>query len=644
MSAVEDLAQRFDADRRHLRSVAFRLIGSVADAEDAGQSAWLKASRADPATIENMTGWLTTSTARQAYDQLPAGKPRADQPLDELDWVSGMVSAPADADALLADSVACLSSWTGSHPHNGCLLWCTTCSVCRSRPGPAGGDPPRPACPRLRPPRRAPAGPRPSPRGGFRRAALTVAVPGILDETPHSARHQVGLEHVRSRSAMLDKPFGRRTLLRGAGALGAASLVPWSASCGGDDDALTFFFAANPEEADARMRVIEAFQRRHPDIKVRPLLSGPGAMQQISTFCAGGKCPDVLMAWEFTYAELADRGVLLDLGTMLARDRAFAAELKADSIKSLYDTFTYHGGQYAFPEQWSGNFLFYNKALFAQAGVRPPPARWEQPWTFAEFLDAAKALTKRDGAGRVSQWGFVDTWVASYSAGLFGMNNGVPWSTPRVNPAHLNFDKPAFIEGVQFYADLANKHKVAPTSSETQSMSTMDLFSVGRAAMALGGHWRYQTFDRAEGLDFDVTVLPTGPSARRLGLGAHSNIGTTGLAIAASSRRKQQAWEFVKFSTGPVGQALIGESGLFVPVLKSAINWAGFAKAHRRIANLAVLTGGPAHSEGLPITPQWEKVNALMDRNFGPVLRGSRPATSLANGLSHAIDEVLRSS
>jgi multiple sugar transport system substrate-binding protein len=155
----------------------------------------------------------------------------------------------------------------------------------------------------------------------------------------------------------------------------------------------------------------------------------------------------------------------------------------------------------------------------------------------------------------------------------------------------------------------------------------------------MGGHWRYQTFIRADGLDFDVTSLPVGP--RRRGQPAHSNIGSTGLAISASSQRKEQAWEFVKFATGPVGQALTGESSLFVPVLRSALNSTGFAKAHRNVDNLAVLTEGPAYSEGLPISPQWEKINALMDRNFGPVLRGSRPATSLT-GLTQAVDEVLR--
>ncbi|MEY8016374.1 sigma-70 family RNA polymerase sigma factor [Mycobacterium servetii] len=109
---LADLAQRFDADRRHLRSVAFQLLGSVADAEDAVQAAWLKASRADLGSIsgiDNVTGWFTTITAREALDQLRARKRRAEQPLadpDELDRLAGSASAPADEDALLADSVS----------------------------------------------------------------------------------------------------------------------------------------------------------------------------------------------------------------------------------------------------------------------------------------------------------------------------------------------------------------------------------------------------------------------------------------------------------------------------------------------------------------------------------------------------------
>jgi len=102
------------------------------------------------------------------------------------------------------------------------------------------------------------------------------------------------------------RPFGRRTLLRGAGVLGASLVASTLAGCDYHDDALTFFFQANPEEANVRMRIIDEFQRRHPDIKVRTVRSGGDPMQQMLTFCAGGKCPDVLMAWELTYAALAD--------------------------------------------------------------------------------------------------------------------------------------------------------------------------------------------------------------------------------------------------------------------------------------------------------------------------------------------------
>lgn len=104
-----DLAQRFDADRRHLRSVAFQLLGSVADADDAVQSAWLKASRADYDTIDNLTGWFTTITAREAFDQLRARTRRAEQPLGgtaELDRLAAEACAPADEDTLLAESVS----------------------------------------------------------------------------------------------------------------------------------------------------------------------------------------------------------------------------------------------------------------------------------------------------------------------------------------------------------------------------------------------------------------------------------------------------------------------------------------------------------------------------------------------------------
>ncbi|WP_156746306.1 sigma-70 family RNA polymerase sigma factor, partial [Mycobacterium sp. 1423905.2] len=99
---VAELAQRFDADRPHLTSVAFQLLGSMSDADDAVQSAWLKASRSDFTTVDNLTGWFTTITAHEAVDQLRGRQRRAElSAVESDDRVPG-----ADEDALLADSVS----------------------------------------------------------------------------------------------------------------------------------------------------------------------------------------------------------------------------------------------------------------------------------------------------------------------------------------------------------------------------------------------------------------------------------------------------------------------------------------------------------------------------------------------------------
>jgi RNA polymerase sigma factor (sigma-70 family) len=76
------LAQRFEEHRSHLRSVAYRMLGSVSDADDAVQDAWLRLSRTDPAGIDNLAGWLTTVVARVCLDMLRARASRRATSLD----------------------------------------------------------------------------------------------------------------------------------------------------------------------------------------------------------------------------------------------------------------------------------------------------------------------------------------------------------------------------------------------------------------------------------------------------------------------------------------------------------------------------------------------------------------------------------
>src|SRR6476660_8916919 len=82
MDGDDWLAKRFDGHRAHLRAVAYRMLGSAGEADDAVQEAWLKVSRSDTGGVENLGGWLTTVVARVCLDMLRSRRAQREQPLD----------------------------------------------------------------------------------------------------------------------------------------------------------------------------------------------------------------------------------------------------------------------------------------------------------------------------------------------------------------------------------------------------------------------------------------------------------------------------------------------------------------------------------------------------------------------------------
>ncbi|MEV4617380.1 sigma-70 family RNA polymerase sigma factor [Asanoa sp. NPDC049573] len=102
--STDPMVEAFEAQRDRLRAVAYRMLGSHADAEDVVQEAWLRLSRQDPATIHNLGGWLTTVVGRISLDVLRARQARPETALPE--FVVTLDDSPApDDDAALADSV-----------------------------------------------------------------------------------------------------------------------------------------------------------------------------------------------------------------------------------------------------------------------------------------------------------------------------------------------------------------------------------------------------------------------------------------------------------------------------------------------------------------------------------------------------------
>ena len=102
------LTERFEQNRPRLRGVAYRMLGSLSEAEDAVQEAWLRLNRIDTATVENLGGWLTTVVSRVCLDMLRSRKSRREEPIGAQATeprVVGGQGADPEGEAVLADSV-----------------------------------------------------------------------------------------------------------------------------------------------------------------------------------------------------------------------------------------------------------------------------------------------------------------------------------------------------------------------------------------------------------------------------------------------------------------------------------------------------------------------------------------------------------
>src|SRR4051794_26430984 len=132
------LAAAFEENRRHLRTVAYRMLGSVSDADDAVQEVWLRLNRSDSDSISNLPGWLTAVVARVCLDMLRARRARHEDYVGS--WLPEPIvrgeagEADPEYEALVGTASAshCSSSSTRSRPRSGSLSSCTTCSRSRS--------------------------------------------------------------------------------------------------------------------------------------------------------------------------------------------------------------------------------------------------------------------------------------------------------------------------------------------------------------------------------------------------------------------------------------------------------------------------------------------------------------------------------
>jgi RNA polymerase sigma-70 factor (ECF subfamily) len=108
MDEEKFLAERFGANRKHLRAVAYRMLGSLSEADDAVQEAWLRFSRSDASAVDNVGGWLTTVVARVCLDMLRSRKSRREDPIETAEAAPSAAATQGldpEQEVLMADAV-----------------------------------------------------------------------------------------------------------------------------------------------------------------------------------------------------------------------------------------------------------------------------------------------------------------------------------------------------------------------------------------------------------------------------------------------------------------------------------------------------------------------------------------------------------
>lgn len=327
--------------------------------------------------------------------------------------------------------------------------------------------------------------------------------------------------------------------------LTACSSKESSSSNGGDSKGKTeivFWHNATDIGLTALKKMVAAFEKKHPDIKVKMVYteSSEGADQKLLTAVAGGNPPDVALFDRFKIGSWAAKDALTDLTDMAEQDGV---------TEDLYYPYawkeaTYKGKLYGLPYSTDSRMLYYNKDHFKAAGLDPE----NPPKTIQELEAAAVKLTKKDGK-RFKQIGFIP-WYGQgwlYSWGWAFGGNFYDEKTGKVTA-----NDPKIVEALDWMAKLGQKFGVEDIAGFESSAGSgaMDPFISGQLSMKVDGNWTISAIDKYKpDMNYGVTPIPT-PT------GSDFTTWSGGIAIVVpkGSKHTKAAWEFTKFFGTQEGQ------------------------------------------------------------------------------------------
>ncbi|MGH7321160.1 MAG: extracellular solute-binding protein [Candidatus Rokuibacteriota bacterium] len=284
---------------------------------------------------------------------------------------------------------------------------------------------------------------------------------------------------------------------------------------------------------------VQSFRRQHPEITLRfEAVPFTAIESTFVTKAIAGDPPDISMMPSAPPLKLARAGYLAPLDEFPFPWQDFKAEYRRDSM-------SVDGKLYLMPGHVPVLVLFYNKVLFAKAGLTRPPGTWD------ELVQMAKMLMRdTTGSGKPDVWGFgVPVGTTSFFA-VYPRLEALVWSAGGElhDRGRALIDTPAMRRAVKLYVDLVHTHKVMPETSTTwdQLEYFTDWFTSGKLGMTMASaeFYRYPAVDRMGEANVGIARLPLfspgDPPA--------TWVQTWGWVMSkqAAATKKEAAWSFLK--------------------------------------------------------------------------------------------------
>jgi len=399
----------------------------------------------------------------------------------------------------------------------------------------------------------------------------------------------------------------------------AAVLLPLISGCNvvpaaGDDDAQTisYWTGWTGTDLEVQERLIQKFEQTHPGKKVH-LLSVAGAYQKVRIAFAGSDAPDVCSAlWPEDLADFAAHGYLEALDDELSASGRSLDEW----FPAAADLMTVGPRTYGISLTCNPFFVFYNKKLFADAGI---PGDWH-PSDIDALTSTVVALTKKDEGGRITTLGMLTPNLVEW-APLFGGTFYNPVSH-QVSARHDgNIRALDWIKTVVDGAGSANVLAFEQGGGNMQS--AVNPFYNGLVGMFVSSIWEESFIDRyAPELNYGYFPLPSLQGHRENTAYVSGSI----FVISESSKNKELAWEFLNWLSSPEASAEFCKGIGNMPAIRKAAEDPAFATPLFKFAR--VLLSNP-NSYSAPQMPFWTSYKAELIRAQELVVHGGHDSTEV---------------